>query len=201
MLVSCTPAAPPIRWEAELLAILRKSKANNPALGVTGVLCFSEGIFLQVLEGGRSAVNRLYNRIAADDRHTQVELLSVRRDRRAQLCRLVDGAGGHGAAEPGAAAEVLRARHAGPLRGFGRRSRWRCSASWSPPRRSSGSPDPGGLAAPARASLAPARRRPLCGRLTGRDPFGLRVFTMDPDCLGSYICGVLISECTKLRQT
>jgi len=61
--------------QEELLAILRKSKANNPALGVTGVLCFSEGIFLQVLEGGRSAVNTLYNRIASDHRHTQVELL------------------------------------------------------------------------------------------------------------------------------
>ena len=51
--------------QEELLAILRKSKANNPSQGVTGVLCFSEGIFLQVLEGGRSAVNQLYNRIAA----------------------------------------------------------------------------------------------------------------------------------------
>lgn len=59
-----------------LIAILRRSKANNPALGVTGVLCFSEGIFLQALEGGRSAVNKLYNRIATDARHTQVELLS-----------------------------------------------------------------------------------------------------------------------------
>jgi hypothetical protein len=58
-----------------LLAIVRKSKANNPPLGVTGVLCYSEGIFLQVLEGGRSAVNRLYNRIAADPRHSEVELL------------------------------------------------------------------------------------------------------------------------------
>ena len=62
--------------QEELVAILRKSKANNPAIGVTGVLCYSEGVFLQVLEGGRSAVNQLYNRIAADDRHTQVELLS-----------------------------------------------------------------------------------------------------------------------------
>ena len=60
----------------ELLAIVRKSKSNNGPLGVTGVLCFSEGIFLQVLEGGRSPVNRLYNRIAADPRHTQVELLT-----------------------------------------------------------------------------------------------------------------------------
>ncbi len=61
--------------QIELVAILKKSKANNPALGITGVLCFSEGIFLQVLEGGRSAVNQLYNRIAADPRHTQVELM------------------------------------------------------------------------------------------------------------------------------
>ena len=60
----------------ELLAILRQSRANNTARGVTGVLCFSGGIFLQVLEGGRSAVNQLYNRVAADTRHTQVELLS-----------------------------------------------------------------------------------------------------------------------------
>jgi hypothetical protein len=60
----------------ELLAILRKSKANNPALGITGVLCLSDGIFLQALEGGRSAVNRLYARIVADPRHTDVELLS-----------------------------------------------------------------------------------------------------------------------------
>ena len=59
----------------ELHAILRQSRRNNPALGVTGVLCWSQGLFLQVLEGGRSAVNRLYNRIAADARHGQVELL------------------------------------------------------------------------------------------------------------------------------
>ena len=58
-----------------LLAILRQSKSGNPAHGITGVLCFSQGIFLQVLEGGRSAVNRLYNRIAQDPRHSDVELL------------------------------------------------------------------------------------------------------------------------------
>jgi len=68
--------AVPALDQEELIAILRKSKANNPAVGVTGVLCFSEGIFLQALEGGRSAVNKLYNCIATDARHTQVELLS-----------------------------------------------------------------------------------------------------------------------------
>ena len=73
-LMYASRAVPAVDQE-ELLAIVRKSKANNPAAGVTGVLCFSEGIFLQVLEGGRSAVNRLYNRIASDARHTEVELL------------------------------------------------------------------------------------------------------------------------------
>ena len=63
--------------QEELVAILRKSKADNPLVGITGVLCVctASGIFLQVLEGGRSAVNQLYNRIVVDPRHTQVELL------------------------------------------------------------------------------------------------------------------------------
>ena len=61
----------------DLLAILRQSRSNNPASGVTGVLCVcpASGIFLQVLEGGRSAVNALYRRIAADPRHGAIELL------------------------------------------------------------------------------------------------------------------------------
>jgi hypothetical protein len=59
----------------ELMSIMRQSKANNLAQGITGVLCCSDSIYLQVLEGGRSAVNRLYNRIAADPRHKDVELL------------------------------------------------------------------------------------------------------------------------------
>ena len=59
-----------------LLAILRQSKTNNPVSGVTGVLCYSDGIFIQALEGGRAAVNQLYLKIAADPRHTDVVLLS-----------------------------------------------------------------------------------------------------------------------------
>ncbi len=60
----------------ELVAILKRSKAHNPAIGITGVLCLSGGIFLQVLEGGRGPVNALYNRIARDPRHTEVTLLN-----------------------------------------------------------------------------------------------------------------------------
>ena len=59
----------------DLLAILKQSRANNPAHGITGLLCCSDTIFLQVIEGGRSPVNRLYHRIAADPRHHDLLLL------------------------------------------------------------------------------------------------------------------------------
>jgi hypothetical protein len=56
--------------------VVKKAKTGNARLGITSVLCCcSEGAFLQVLEGGRNAVSRLYNRIAADPRHTDVVLL------------------------------------------------------------------------------------------------------------------------------
>lgn len=58
-----------------IAAIVRQSRTNNGAAGVTGLLCFSDGVFLQVLEGGRDAVSALYNRIAADARHRDVVLL------------------------------------------------------------------------------------------------------------------------------
>jgi hypothetical protein len=59
-----------------LNAILRQCRTNNPGMGVTGVLCFSGGLFMQVLEGGRGVVNRIYNGIVADPRHSDVVLLS-----------------------------------------------------------------------------------------------------------------------------
>ena len=34
-------------------AILDKSRRKNPARGLTGILCFSDDLFIQVLEGGR----------------------------------------------------------------------------------------------------------------------------------------------------
>ena len=56
--------------------ILEKSRKKNPALGITGLLCVSGEIFIQVLEGGRDEVCELYNAIVRDPRHKQVRLLS-----------------------------------------------------------------------------------------------------------------------------
>ena len=74
-LMYASRAVEPVRAET-LNAILKKSTHNNPLAGVTGVLCFSGEIFLQVLEGGRLQVSKLYNRIAQDARHVDVVLLS-----------------------------------------------------------------------------------------------------------------------------
>jgi Sensors of blue-light using FAD len=73
-LMYASRAVPAVDQE-ELVAILKKSKANNAKSGVTGALCFSEGVFMQVLEGGRNPVNQLYTRIAGDVRHRDVVLL------------------------------------------------------------------------------------------------------------------------------
>jgi hypothetical protein len=55
--------------------ILASSRKSNPALGVTGLLCHSGDIFMQVLEGGRDAVSQLYSKISTDPRHKEVVLL------------------------------------------------------------------------------------------------------------------------------
>ena len=60
---------------AAIEAILTQSRQHNPATGITGVLCYGGGIFLQAIEGGRSAVSHLYNSIQRDKRHKDVELL------------------------------------------------------------------------------------------------------------------------------
>ena len=56
-------------------AILEQAQAHNKAEGITGVLCQGQGFFIQILEGERTRINRLYLSIAADTRHKDVELL------------------------------------------------------------------------------------------------------------------------------
>jgi len=57
-------------------SILEQSRAHNPQLGITGILCHSDNVFIQVLEGGRDEVCELYNTIARDRRHQEVRILS-----------------------------------------------------------------------------------------------------------------------------
>lgn len=56
--------------------VLATSRESNPNAGITGVLCVCDGnVFMQLLEGGRDEVNRLYSRVIHDTRHTDVTLL------------------------------------------------------------------------------------------------------------------------------
>jgi hypothetical protein len=55
--------------------ILSDSRKHNPELGITGILCYGAGIFLQAIEGGRNQVSELYNHICKDTRHKEVVLL------------------------------------------------------------------------------------------------------------------------------
>lgn len=61
--------------KAAIESILASARQHNPENGITGVLCYGGGIFLQAIEGGRKAVNDLYAQIIRDPRHTDVQLL------------------------------------------------------------------------------------------------------------------------------
>lgn len=61
---------------AELIReVLDSSQRNNPSKGLTGILCCNANIFLQALEGPRTEVNALYNRLADDTRHKDLTIL------------------------------------------------------------------------------------------------------------------------------
>lgn len=56
--------------------ILEKARDRNASVGVTGALLFTEGRFVQALEGERDQVRATFERIRADPRHADVDILS-----------------------------------------------------------------------------------------------------------------------------
>lgn len=59
----------------DLLDLLRVSRANNARDGLSGLLLYRDGRFMQALEGPRAAVLDLYARVARDPRHAEVTTL------------------------------------------------------------------------------------------------------------------------------
>ena len=53
----------------DLVALLAKSRANNERSGLTGMLLYKDGNFMQALEGEEAAVKETHARIARDPRH------------------------------------------------------------------------------------------------------------------------------------
>jgi hypothetical protein len=57
-------------FSAESLSdLLKKARVKNACLGITGMLLYKGGNFMQVLEGPGQAVRNLYSEIAQDPRH------------------------------------------------------------------------------------------------------------------------------------
>ncbi len=69
-------ASRPFGYDRAMLGgILLAARRNNPREGITGALICRADLYLQLLEGPRSAVCAMYSRIADDDRHANVERL------------------------------------------------------------------------------------------------------------------------------
>lgn len=69
--------------KGELLGILAHSRSKNAEAGITGMLLYKDGNFMQVLEGEEGPVRDLYTRIRRDPRHLGiVTLIEGERERR-----------------------------------------------------------------------------------------------------------------------
>jgi len=58
--------------EAQLTELLSRARVNNERLGVTGMLLYHEGSFLQVVEGDGEVLEKLFQTISKDKRHHRV---------------------------------------------------------------------------------------------------------------------------------
>lgn len=67
-----------VSTEEDLPGILEWSRAHNPGLGITGVLCLLDATYMQYLEGEERAVRALFARIARDARHRNATVLDQR---------------------------------------------------------------------------------------------------------------------------
>lgn len=63
---------------ADAEAIAAAAAENNAKLSISGLLLYTPAYFVQVLEGGRAAVELTFARIAKDDRHEEIEALAKR---------------------------------------------------------------------------------------------------------------------------
>ena len=59
-----------------LANIISSSKKNNPELGITGCLLSGSNSFLQLLEGPKQTIDKLYCKISADSRHKNISKLN-----------------------------------------------------------------------------------------------------------------------------
>jgi hypothetical protein len=61
---------------AELDAIVREAQSRNSRLGITGMLLYENGRYLQTLEGPPIELDQIWASVRQDNRHTEIEVLS-----------------------------------------------------------------------------------------------------------------------------
>lgn len=62
-------------WEITIM--MRKAKRNNTQENITGCLLHHDGHFIHFMEGKEELVRKLFHKIARDERHTNITLVSL----------------------------------------------------------------------------------------------------------------------------
>lgn len=61
----------------DLISLLTTSRIANKKTGITGILIYMQGKFIQVLEGDQQKVEAIYRKIQGDSRHKQIKKVMV----------------------------------------------------------------------------------------------------------------------------
>ncbi|MEO8937102.1 MAG: BLUF domain-containing protein [Burkholderiaceae bacterium] len=62
--------------DVDLFYLLAHSRESNKVNGITGVILYDRGHFFQWLEGTNQQLGRLWNKVRADKRHTDIAVLA-----------------------------------------------------------------------------------------------------------------------------
>ena len=61
--------------QRELLELLKHARVKNEEHGLTGMLLYRDGVYLQFLEGRRSDIDELLSRLEKDSRHQDIRII------------------------------------------------------------------------------------------------------------------------------
>jgi hypothetical protein len=63
--------------QRQIDGILQAARNNNRKLDVTGALLYNDGFFAQVLEGPRTGIEKIFEKIQRDNRHNNITVLET----------------------------------------------------------------------------------------------------------------------------